>query len=491
MTSIEVKNIGPVTEFCYELDEPGLHILRGRQGAGKTTVLRTVQLATDGRTDSKPTKRDGTPGGEAHVAGKTLKISRTTRQEGELTVDGLGDLDIAALHTPKFQTPETRDEHRIRTLARLAGVEADPAMFFELVGGVEQFNTFTSPETRTASDLVEMAARLKRDLEARARAEKNLEDAANATVQAQRAQFEGINLDQPADERALSAAHSEAVAAKITLVEKRKAALEVLKRAGESRANLELIDAINLDAAEENHENAMHAVAKLEADVDRLRSALAAAEAVLQQKITLAEAAAQRLEDAKRQAAILEAWQRDVQAAQSVECPSAEDIEAAEAAVSAAASAMEQGRRVRAAIAAKDGAAEYARKARYHSDQATRLRDMARGTMDVLSDSIAQIPDCPLRVQTDDDGKVRLVLKTDRSDAEMFDELSDGERWNVLIPIAARRNRLLVLPQAAFGELSPSSRRQIHEVAHRIGCYILTASADDGELRAEMFEAGQ
>jgi len=37
-------------------------------------------------------------------------------------------------------------------------------------------------------------------------------------------------------------------------------------------------------------------------------------------------------------------------------------------------------------------------------------------------------------------------------------EVTDGERWIEVVKIAAANNRLIVLPQAAFGELSESSR---------------------------------
>jgi hypothetical protein len=83
MTSIQINDIGAVTEFGMDMNEPGLYVLRGKQGAGKTTVLRTVQLVTDGRTDVTPTKRDGSKRGEATVAGKTLRIAKQIREEGE------------------------------------------------------------------------------------------------------------------------------------------------------------------------------------------------------------------------------------------------------------------------------------------------------------------------------------------------------------------------------------------------------------------------
>lgn len=86
-----------------------------------------------------------------------------------------------------------------------------------------------------------------------------------------------------------------------------------------------------------------------------------------------------------------------------------------------------------------------------------------------------------------DDGDPRLVLATDRSENEAFDELSDGERWPVILAVAAASNRLIVLPQSAFGELAPSTREALDAMAAERDCYVLTAIADDCDLHGERY----
>ena len=88
---------------------------------------------------------------------------------------------------------------------------------------------------------------------------------------------------------------------------------------------------------------------------------------------------------------------------------------------------------------------------------------------------------------TNEDGEARLVISTDRGEAEPFDELSDGERWRTIVPLCCEAGRLVVLPQAAYGELANSTRSLLDVIAAQVGAYILTAQADDGELRAERF----
>ena len=41
--TISINDVGPITEFSYTPADFGLHILRGAQGAGKTTILRTMR----------------------------------------------------------------------------------------------------------------------------------------------------------------------------------------------------------------------------------------------------------------------------------------------------------------------------------------------------------------------------------------------------------------------------------------------------------------
>jgi hypothetical protein len=74
------------------------------------------------------------------------------------------------------------------------------------------------------------------------------------------------------------------------------------------------------------------------------------------------------------------------------------------------------------------------------------------------------------------------VLATDRSESEYFDELSDGIKWLHAVRIAAKANRLIVLSQAAFGELAPSSKAYLDRLARDNDCWILTAEAEDCEL---------
>ena len=165
-----------------------------------------------------------------------------------------------------------------------------------------------------------------------------------------------------------------------------------------------------------------------------------------------------------------------------------DEVDDASQSVGDARNAVKAGMQVRQAIEAQEKAQTHLDKAKEHRDHAEKLRIAAAGTFDVLSESIAKIEDCPLRVRLDEENVPQLVCATDRSEHEPFESLSDGERLDVIMGIATRHNRLIPMSQAQFGELAPSLRTKLHELAQKHGAYIITAQATDGELRGRLYE---
>lgn len=485
---IAVENIGPVELFQASLDRHGVWVLRGPHGSGKTTIQRLAELATNGATDVRPTKSDGTKRGEAQIAGKTLRITTQVREEGDLLVEGLGDLSIATLHTPKYQEATTRDRHRIKALTRLAGVGADASLFHLVGGGKAHFEAVIEADTLKTDDLVEMSGRVKRAFEKRAQVKEDEQRVALARATAAADQCQGLDLATAHDATELQARLTMAIAERTRVTTQRKDGLDRIAQADRSRAAMVSAhgnQAIDVATAKEHVRVAMAAFRDREKKVAELQSLLDGARALLAIADTELTAAQKAEEAAERHATTLQAWQADIDAGARVVCPSAEQVADADAAVKAAEEAVSLGMRVRQAIQAKSIADTQSQLAKEAGTYAARLRDAARDTQDVLTDAIARIQNCPLKVRSDEDGNPRLVIATDRSPEERFDELSDGEKWPIIIGLAAGKNRLIVLPQAAFGELSDSSRDLIDRLARQHECYILTAQVDDGTLRCE------
>jgi hypothetical protein len=117
--------------------------------------------------------------------------------------------------------------------------------------------------------------------------------------------------------------------------------------------------------------------------------------------------------------------------------------------------------------------------AQEYAEEAKELREKAKQTDEVLSEIVAEIPACPLRVI---DG--RLVTDTKRG-ATFYADLSAGERWRIALDIAIQAvgtGGLLVIPQEAWEGLDPANRAAIDAQAKGAQVVVLTAecSADDG-----------
>lgn len=486
---IEIENVGPVAEFEADLS-PGVTVLRGRHGCGKTTILRTVQLGVGGKPDRKPAKSDGTPRGSATIAGKTLSITRVVREEGELTVDGLGELSLNELQGPRFDDPAVRDKRRINCLVRLAGVPADPSLFHECAGGREPFDVLVGAEAVKSDDLVEMAARIKRRFEKHAQDHEAKASTHGERHAAERQQAEGVDVSAPDDAVELGGALQDAIAARAKIVEQVAAADRAAIAVNEAQQRREkLPPAPDIAKLEQVLEEKARAHVAAEHVTAQARAALRMAEEAEATAHFAVNDAANEVSRARRELSVRAELDRTIAEAADIDRPSEADVRAAERAVADAQAALNLGARVRLAKQALTRAEEQAQLAKQAEQAAKSMRAAAAETGSVLSNAIARIPGCPLRVAYDDDGNARLVTKTDRSESELFDDLSDGQRWRLSIEIAAAQGKLLVLDQAAWGELSDGTRTQIDAMARERGCYILTAQADDGELRAQAWNA--
>ena len=503
MPKIEVDHMGPVVEFEYDMSEPGLHVLKGSHGAGKTTILRTVQLAAGEKPEVKPSKSDGAKRGEATIAGKTLKISRTTREEGELEVEGMGDLNLSTLHNPGHKTAATRDKYRIATLVRLAGGVASVEQFKALLPDDEWDKVIDEALLPDDADPVELAAKIKRQIDQAAKGCEDFAAEVSASVAALRSTAESVIAEaiaaggkpnEPAMPQERKDTHEAAIAERQRLANQQRDAERCEESAKQARERIEQArveyDGPSGEAAEvaaaqaqSRAKQSRSAVAEAEERLRIARDTLAADEATVDRTAAEFKAALQHEETIAK-------WEEQLQA--DAVAPVGPDVmKAAEAAVDAAVVAIRMCDAEAEAARRRKEADELATKAKAATKRGEKLRDAAAATSRVLSDAIATIPDCPLFVQVDDDGETRLVIQTDRSDdkPEPFDELSDGERWKVIVPLCCGAGRLVVLPQAAYGELAPSTRAMLDAMAAERGAYILTAQCDDGELRGERYAA--
>lgn len=465
--TITIENVGPIEEFGYTLDSYGMHVLEGPHGCGKSTTLRTVELASGIPISDKLTKRRGAKKGSAVVAGKRISVTSQTRASGDFGLEELGDLDITVIHNGAgLADRKKRDARRVQAMLRAGQVKADIERFRDLDGFDDAVDVQDVPTT----DLVAMAGFVKRQFEKQARAaEAKVAEAKEARIVAED-KFRGVDMTGETGIAKLSQDQADAIQ----------------RRADWNRANDEYVSAAGKadDAAEW-----LAANPKPEADIDAMASGIVAAKSELDEM----KAELDRLKDriSKKQDDLFdlqnkrdnamqyeqhaEPYRQSVSQFESMgSAPDTSELAQIEAEVSAASDAITNANVIIAAKEAKETADRHIRADKAYSTAADSYRKSAAKVATKLSESVAAIPGCPIETVFDDDGDVVLM-----SDGVPFDEKSDGERWRLVVPMCFAPDRIIVIPQAALGELSHETCDFLDQSAFDSQCFILTAKVTD------------
>ncbi len=477
---MEVKNIGPVEHVAIPVPEDGgIVVLRGRNGSGKTKTLEAVEAAAAGK--GGLSVRDGQLRGEVKALGVTLKVGRATRRTGELEVETLdGRLNVADLVDPGIKSPDAADARRIKALVQVAGVQADASLFYDLAGGKEQFCNVVGCTAVETDDLVAMADRIKRDLEAAARTAESKAKHAHAAAEAAKQATEGVDLGADSDGDMLQERLERAVSERSALVARAEDTERRHEQARQADRRLRELSASytgpTVDEASMAERQASTEVDLFTAVVTKLEGQLRECRAGLAQAKANHKLAVQTCDAAEHHDELIAECKQLAEG--DLPAPiGQEQLDQAEAAVTTARQAVEQGATVRFAKRKIGEAQQLAAEAKQHAEQSARLRDAARSTDEVLSGVVARTGS-PLRVEAG-----RLVLDTGRG-VTYFGDLSHGERWKLALDIAidaVGENGLLVIPQDAFESLDPINRAEIAEHVRGRGVVILTAEASEDE----------
>lgn len=489
MKQIEIKNAGPVNYIKIVLPEQGgVNVLRGKNGAGKTEVLKAVSAYAGSKEHVKIT--DGAQRAEVSGLGAIVKFGKRTVRSGELEVESLeSKFSLAELVDPKIDNPVAADAARIKALIQLTGASVEPTVFYPILSSQAEFDEYVAPESLQTNDPVAMAAHIKRDLEKVARHIEEQYKKDFAKAEAARLAVEGIDTSLPDSEEDLGAIYQLAVRTETRLQAEAKAYTEAVTRNDESKTALQRVQrdyqGLSVENATASLVDSITAVQFAEKKVADLKKELADAEqaltsqkhsqAITQKNVELAQAHAQTVEELTT--IINSKLPAEV---------SAEDLLDASLGVKNALEAVQTGQRVRTAKDQIKTAENLRKDALELQEKSSHLRDAAKSTDMVLSSLVEKL-DSPLRVSNS-----RLVLTTDRDDNELFDDLSDGEKWKLVVEIGIKsvgKNGIIPLPQSAWQDLDPINKRIVHETVFGTGVNIITAECSaDPEITSEEFE---
>lgn len=486
-----IENIGPIEHLTFPIPEDGgVVVFQGRNGRGKSKALDAIDATINTkRKTTGLTVRDQQLRGQVEAFGAKLTIARSTRRSGQAEVVTLdGRFSIADLVDPGFVDPAAADARRLKALVQLAQINPDPAMFYDLLGGEHRMQTLVSPEAFTKADLVEMAAKIKRDLEARALTREQEADNMDAKAAAARQAVADIDTEAEHDEQFLQQTLENALRFETELKTLKRAADQAsqARPAAQAAFDQALNEYTGPTAAEAlaAEQQASEAVEQAKEATQRLAAQLREAEQQFEfrrREYSQAISTRKAAESHERTVAEL----RD-QLDQATPTPPADhELTAAAADVDAARKAVETGVLVRRATAQREAARQAAELAQRLADQAADLRSTAKGTDDVLSEAMNRMLRSPLRFEAG-----RIVLQTDRGQT-YYADLSEGERCRIALDIAIEAvgaGGELTIPQVFWEGLDPINRRAVAEhlrAAHVVG-YTAEATADEA-LKAEVF----
>lgn len=490
---IIIENDGPIKQFRFTVPEQGGVVeLLGWHGVGKSHALNAIQQTITHGKDVPP--RDGASAAEVEVFGITARFGRRSTFTGDLECEILdGRFDLGDIIDPGRQDPKAADSRRIKALIQLATGEetAKPELFYELLpGGKEEFEQEVSLRAQSETDIVNMAAQIKRDLEAAARRDAELAQKARLSWETAKRATAEVDLNAPDDEKALAAAHEAAVKTQGSLETEATSINAVLKRAEEAQQKLNDQNVKGSKPAEiefilkrENVE-----LARLLEEKATLEEKLKQVGFKLQLRKKSVESAENALRAAVEQQDLIAAWQADIDEASKLKPIPVSEITAAQERVVEARRALETGALVRSAKRRLTEAEADKQIAKELEAKSISLRSAAQATDIVLSKIVQQL-NCPLYVS-----RGRVVTQTDRGE-ELFSDLSDGERVNLVMEIAINavkqpgKNGLLVIGQRHWQDLNPATRLMIAEAVEGTGVVVVTGRAtDDRDLIARRLE---
>lgn len=484
MSTIEIENVGPITSLSIPVPkEGGVVVLQGPNGKGKTTALEAVAALSKGR---PPGLRDGTKKGRIEGLGVKINVGLSSRRSGELEVQSLeGRLDVSDLVDPGIASPEAADARRIKALIALSGVECRADMFAPLVeGGMKTLEELVPPSKLQSADILEVAAAVKRAIEAEARKVEGQSETEAGRAKGLYEQAGDLPEHPECDEAEARERYEAAVKTHSELIAKRQTFEKMCHVAAEAKSRLkealdnEPVDSIDsltqrILRGEDAIESADAKLKELELQIESERTRLSEAT----RTVAALRADLQRVEEHQRRCIAL---QESIEIATAVPSVSSDEIETASVEKEYAADLIGRIAAIREGQKKRQAAATAKQQALMLAKKSETLRQAAAGTDEILTDLVSGL-NVPLEVKVIE-GRTRLVTNTSRGPT-YFGDLSAGERWRIGLDVAIEAvgpRGLLTIRQEAWEGLDPENRQAICEHVRARGVVLLTAEATGG-----------
>ena len=492
---IVVKNVAGVCQENVVIPlQPGGTTIWGYCGKGKSLLLEAIALGLDNRDRGRVEPGSYAKKGEAEICGVMVGInaSRITRI-GESEVASREEFSLSDLIDPPLKSDAAKNAHGIKALLRMSGGVADPALFYGIFGGKTDFDKIVDQDAIESADMVEMAGKIKRVIDAKARAEISESDKEEGKALADRNAGDGLDLEAPCDPKALQDAHTAAVQYHARISEQARAYRDATKARQEAEKALaasgETYTGPTVDQAKSRSELAEKGEARAREIVADAEKALDHAKAQLllacgetnaaRAGLKAAEAHQKALADANK--ALAATMPKEI--TQDLVDIAADQVAEAQAAVGKGAVILAARKRI-------EQAKEHQKAAAEHRKEALRLREAAKSTDDVLSQAVASTRFAVA-------GETLIGKLPDGTEGPYY-RLSGGERTMIAVAEKIERVRqmdatgqklaFVLVEQEIAQELPPSVWEGLFKMAAGMNACIVRAMVDDSELHCEVWQ---
>lgn len=488
----DVTNVGGVEHVELRL-RPGANVIRGPNGIGKTSTIRSVARAAGGKGELEP--RDGAPKGKISGPGVLVHVGKVTRTSktddpapASLALAEVGPL--SRLIDPRINDPNARSRARLRALVDLLGVQVDDDAVEILAQGDEKAAAWLREELAEGAieDLDVAEKKVKGHFEGRARRFEAQAEEQEGVVGAARDRGARI-LDEIGGERHLVEVDVEqaqqALDEGIRKHERAKARCEAREALEERQARIresigerpDMTEAqAKLEAAQERHQGCVERIEQLERELAAARADRDAAESDVERwsgQLADQSAAAERWDE---QQAIL---------AETPEGPTREELAELEAQlVTEPRERLEAARQSAAYREAVTEQGKAAEEKRIAEREAQHLRGLAKSLPARLGEILAKAGAPGITIV---DGRIQVVDEQGNT----FDwdtRRSDGQRVSAACDIAVNvypAGSVIAFEGSLWTALDPAHRRELGRRCAEAGLHLVTEETDDGGFRVE------
>jgi DNA repair exonuclease SbcCD ATPase subunit len=454
-----ITNVEGVKELTLEL-QPGVNLLTGENGAGKTSAIRAMTRAA-GDQGVTLEKRDGTKKGSVRGPGVVLSVGARTTTTGQPTVD-LADYGcIGRLIEPPVKGQKARDKARLQAIAEMYDFRATEEELLALSGGNEEIAGAVQGKKdgkemtllEAAEEARKMAHAVARDYETRRDESKGRIDGAKALL-AKHDEVTGDIMLLEEAEMQLEAAikHAAVIARSFEDAEKFRAEREKVKA-----GLVEVPDVAEIHARyKTKHEEVEAAISAL----DEMKAELMAIAAE-------GKAAKQMKEEADRQREILE---------RPIDATNGQDVADAQRKVEELKYQVELSRETEEVRRLKKELGSEAEQFNLLDGKADEMRELAQGVPRVTSKLLEKRGLGDLVI---DEGRLSVVDKD--GVIQPFERLSQGQKAKVALDIACQAypGKTVPVEPEFWLTLQPAFRKEFAKLAADKGLFVVTEEATD------------